>query len=93
MAVNVFMSQFIQMADSFRNEVKGSLYEWAFESLVHMIHSETKHHCVLLSDAKQFCCGFIGNILFDKIASNHIFKTGIFRKKKKNTSWYFDQAA
>ncbi len=70
------------MADSFRNEVKGSLYEWAFESLVHMIHSETKHHCVLLSDAKQFCCGFIGNILFDKIASNHIFKTGIFRGEK-----------
>ncbi len=38
MAVNVFES-FIQTADSFRNEVNGSLYEWAFESLVHTIRS------------------------------------------------------
>ncbi len=44
--VNVIMShsftRFIQTADSFRNEVNGSLYEWAFESLVHTIHSKCR---------------------------------------------------
>ncbi len=31
--------RFVQTADSFR-KVNDSLYEWAFESLVHMIHSK-----------------------------------------------------
>ncbi len=32
--------------DRFRNDVNGSLYECVFESLIHTIHSETKHRCV-----------------------------------------------
>ncbi len=66
MAVNVYMSLFIT-ADSFRNSVNGSLYEWATESLVHMIRSnrgfiQKLNIAVLLGDAQQFCCGFIGYI-------------------------------
>ncbi len=53
------------MADSFRNEGNGSLYEWAFESLINTIRSKRRFiqkritH-VLLGDTQQFCCGFKG---------------------------------
>ncbi len=30
------------------------------------IHSVTNHGCVLLRDAKQFCCAFIGTILLNR---------------------------
>ncbi len=65
MAVNVF-DQFVQTADSFRNEVNGSVYEWFFESLVHTIRSKRRfiqklNMEMFLGDAQQFCCGFIGN--------------------------------
>jgi len=49
--------QFDQTDDSFMNEVNGSLFEWAIESLIHpidllktWIHLETKHRCVFLRD-------------------------------------------
>ncbi len=70
MAVNVF-DQFVQMADSFRNEVNSSVYEWFFESLVHTIRSKRRFIQKLniemfLGDAQQFCCGFIGNSFVGK---------------------------
>ncbi len=54
------------MADSFRNEVKGCVYEWAFESLIRSILSKREfiqklNTSVLLGDAQQFCCGFKDN--------------------------------
>ncbi len=57
----------IQTVDSLRNSVKGSLYEWAFESLVHTIRSKRRfiqklNTAVLLGDAQQFCCRFEGYI-------------------------------
>ncbi len=70
MAVNVF-DQFVQTADSFRNEVNGSVYEWFFESLVHTIRSKRRfiqklNTEMFLGDAQQFCCGFIGNSFVGK---------------------------
>ncbi len=58
--------QFVQTADSFRNEVNGSVYEWFFESLVHTIRSKCRfiqklNTEMFLKDPQQFCCGFIGN--------------------------------
>ncbi len=55
---------FIQTADSFRNSVNGSLHEWVFESLIHLIC--LKHRTALCWDAQQFCCGFVGNIFVGK---------------------------
>ncbi len=37
--LNHWLTRFIQMADSFRNESIGCPYEWATESLTHSIHS------------------------------------------------------
>ncbi len=72
-AVNVFMSRFVQTADSFRNSVNGSL----FESLVHMIRSkhgfiQKLNTAVFLRDTQQFCCGFLGNIFVGKTEQKHI---------------------
>ncbi len=53
--INSF-NRFIQTADSFRNKAIDCPYEWATESLTHLIrsktwiHSVTKHRCVLLGD-------------------------------------------
>ncbi len=86
MAVTVFMIhsfiQFVQTADSFRNEENGSIYEWPFESLVYTIRSkcgfiQKLNTAMLLTDALQFCCGFIGNIFVGKIeqkSDNIVFK-------------------
>ncbi len=65
------------MADSFRNSVNGSLYEWACESLVHTIRSkrgfiQKLNTTGLLGDAQQFCCGFKGNIFYAKLSKNII---------------------
>ncbi len=63
------------------NEVTCSLYAWVFESLVHTIHSKRRfiqklNTAMLLTDAQQFCCGFIGNIVVGKIEQKHniVFK-------------------
>ncbi len=76
----------VQTADSFRNLINGSHYEWAFNWLVHPISSKRRwiqklNTSVLLTDAQQFCCGFIGNIVVSKteqkhnIVFNHIYWT------------------
>ncbi len=60
----------VQTADSFRNLINGSHYEWAFNSLVHPISSKL-NTSVLLTDAQQFGCGFIGNIFVGKTEQKH----------------------
>ncbi len=72
--------RFVQTADSFRNEVNGSLYEWSFESLIHTIRSNGRfiqklNTALLLGDAQQFCCGFIGNMFSAKLSKtdNNVF--------------------
>ncbi len=65
------------MADSFRNEVNGSLSEWSFESLIHSIRSKRGfvhklNTAVLLGDAQQFCGGFKDNMFSAKLSKNII---------------------
>ncbi len=60
--LNHWLTRFIQTADSFRNESIVCPYEWATESLTHLIHSntwirsETKHRCMLLRDTTVLLC-------------------------------------
>ncbi len=76
------------MADSFRKLVNSAL----FESLVHAIHSKRRfiqklNTAVLLTDAQQFYCGFIGNILIGKIEQKH----NIYFKLLLNTIFLFTE--
>ncbi len=72
MAVNV-LSRFVQMADSFWNSVKCSLYECDFESLVHPIHSKRRfiqklNIAVLLRDVTEllYKIGVCDMTIFDR---------------------------
>ncbi len=61
MSLSHLFIRFVQTADSFRISVNGSLYEWAFESLIHPIRLkrlfiQKLNTAMLLGDAQQFCC-------------------------------------
>ncbi len=63
--INSF-NQFIQTADSFRNESIGYHYEWATESIDSLdsfknVDSFSNQTSLCCSETQQFCCGFDRN--------------------------------
>ncbi len=71
----------IDSHDSFKRLIHSGIqqidhfYKWAFESLVHTIRSkrgfiQKLNTAVLLRDAQQVCCGFLGIIFVGKIEQN-----------------------
>ncbi len=84
-------NRFIQTADSFRNEASDSPYEWATESLTHLIHSikwihsVTKHAVCCSETHNSSAVALIGTILVSEIEQ----KQSIFCLKSKSLNFNF----
>ncbi len=53
-------------------QLSGPLNHW-FTQFVQNADSFILNNAMLLSDAQQFCCGFIGNIFIGKIEEKHAY--------------------